>query len=49
MDFEQRVATVEPMLKSLSAENEALKNEVAILAIEAENDKERMTTLEKSH
>ena len=48
MDFEKRVATTEPAVKLLSAENEALKNKVAILAVEVENDKERVATLEKS-
>ena len=37
-----------PLVKSLSVENEMLKNKVAILITEAENDKERMETLEKS-
>ena len=36
------------MVKSLLAENEAPKNKVVILAVEAENDKEHVTTLEKS-
>ena len=49
MDFEKRVAIVKPVVKSLSVENEALKNKVAILAFKAENDKECMETLEKSH
>ena len=48
LDFEKKVATVEPMIKSLSVENETLKNKVAILVVEAENDKERVVTLEKS-
>ena len=48
MDFEKRVATTEPAVKLLSAENEALKNKVTILAVEVENDKERVATLEKS-
>ena len=47
MDFEKRVATTEPVVKSLSTKNESLKNKVVILAIEAKNDKERVTTLEK--
>ena len=37
-----------PLVKSLSAENETLKNTVAILTTEAENDKECVATLEKS-
>ena len=37
-----------PLVKSLSAKNETLKNKVAIFTAEAENDKERMATLEKS-
>nr|POE70521.1 hypothetical protein CFP56_22921 [Quercus suber] len=41
LDLEKKVATTEPMIKSLFAENETLKNKVAILTIEAENDKER--------
>ena len=48
MDFEKRVATTEPAVKLLFAENEALKNKVTILAVEVENDKERVATLEKS-
>nr|POE89487.1 hypothetical protein CFP56_43283 [Quercus suber] len=36
------------MIKSLFVENETLKNKVAILAIEVENDKECVATLEKS-
>ena len=48
MDLEKKVATFEPLVKSLSTENETLKNKVAILIAEAENDKECMTTLEKS-
>ena len=48
MDLEKKVSTTEPMVKSLSAENETLKNKVAILAVEAENDKECMVALEKS-
>ena len=42
------MATTEPMIKSLSAENETLKNKVVILTIEAENDKECVAALEKS-
>ena len=48
MDLEKKVATSKPLVKSLSAENETLKNKVAILTIEAENDKEHVATLEKS-
>ena len=47
MDLEKKVV-FEPFVKSLSAENEMLKNKVAILTAEAENDKEHMVTLEKS-
>ena len=42
------MATSEPLIKSLSAENETLKNKVAILTTEVKNDKERVATLEKS-
>ena len=42
------MATIEPMIKSLSVENETLKNKVAILTIEAKNDKEHVAALEKS-
>ena len=42
------MATPKPMIKSLFAENETLKNKVAILTVEAENDKERVAALEKS-
>ena len=48
LDLEKKVATSKPLVKSLSTENETLKNKVAILTIEAENDKERVATLEKS-
>ena len=48
LDLEKKVATSEPLVKSLSSENEKLKNKVAILAAEAENDKERVVALEKS-
>ena len=48
LDLEKKVITSEPLVKSLSAENETLKNKVAILTIEAENDKEHVVTLEKS-
>ena len=48
LDLEKKVATSEPLVKSLSAENEMLKNKVVILTAEAENDKERVVTLEKS-
>ena len=42
------MATAKPMIKSLSAKNETLKNKVVILTVEAENDKERVAALEKS-
>ena len=42
------MATFEPMIKSLSAENETFKNKVVILTVKAKNDKERVTALEKS-
>ena len=48
LDLENKVATSEPLVKYLSAKNETLKNKVAILTAEAENDKKRMATLEKS-
>ena len=48
MDLEKKVVTSEPLVKSLSTENETLKNKVAIFTIEAKNDKECMATLEKS-
>ena len=47
LDLEKRVAMSEPMIKSLSAENETLKNKVAILTIETENEKKRVAALEK--
>ena len=34
------MAMFEPVIKSLSAENEMFKNKVAILTVEAKNDKE---------
>ena len=42
------MATSEPMIKSLSVENETFKNKVVILTVKAKNDKERVTALEKS-
>ena len=48
LDLEKKMATAEPMIKSLFAENETLKNKVAILTVEAKNDKERVAALEKS-
>ena len=36
------------MIKSLSAENETLKNKIAILAVEVENEKEHVAVFEKS-
>ena len=48
MDLEKKVATSEPVIKSLSAENEMFKNKVTILTIEAENEKEHVVVLEKS-
>jgi len=48
LNLEKKVATSEPLVNSLSAENETLKNKVAILTVEAENDKESVATLEKS-
>ena len=48
LDLEKKVATSEPLVKSLSAKNETFKNKVASLSTEAKNDKECMATLEKS-
>ena len=48
LDLEKSVATSEPMIKSLFAKNETLKNKVSILAVEDENDNEYMAALEKS-
>ena len=48
LDLEEKVAISEPLVNSLSAENETLKNKVAILIAETENDKEQVATLEKS-
>ncbi|KAK9993529.1 hypothetical protein SO802_023232 [Lithocarpus litseifolius] len=42
LDLEKKVASSEPLIKSLSAENETFKNKVAILIAEAENDKEHV-------
>ena len=44
----EKKVVFKPLVKSLSAENEMLKNKVVILTVEAENDKERTVTLEKS-
>nr|POE97892.1 hypothetical protein CFP56_33832 [Quercus suber] len=38
----------EPMIKSLSTENETLKNKVVIFTVKAENNKERVVAFEKS-
>ena len=48
LDLEKKVAMSEPLVKSLFIENEMLKNKVAILTTEAENDKECVATLEES-
>ena len=48
LDLEKRLATFEPMIKSISAENETFKNKVVILTVKVENDKERVVALEKS-
>ena len=48
LDLEKKVATVEPLIKSLFVENETVKNKVAIFTVEVENDKEHVMTLEKS-
>nr|POE90508.1 hypothetical protein CFP56_41600 [Quercus suber] len=48
LDLEKKEASFELVVKSLSAENKTFKNKVAILTIEAENDKEHVAVLEKS-
>ena len=48
LNLEKKVATYELLVKSLSTENETLKNKVAVLIVETENDKECVATLEKS-
>ena len=48
LDLKKNVSTAEPMIKSISVENETLKNKVAILVVGAENDKEHVAALEKS-
>ena len=48
MDLEKKVAMSEPVIKSLSTENEMFKNKVTILTVEVENDKERVAILEKN-
>ena len=48
LDLKKNVSTAEPMIKSISLENETLKNKVAILVVGAENDKEHVAALEKS-
>ena len=48
LDLEKKVASSELVVKSLFAENETLKNKVAILIVEVENDKERVAILKKS-
>ena len=42
------MTTSEPVIKSLSAENEMFKNKVVILTVEAKNAKEHVVVLEKS-
>ena len=44
----KKVATSEPVIKSVSAKNEMFMNKVSILIVEAENYKERVVVLEKS-
>jgi len=46
LDLEKE-ATSEPVIKSLSVENETLRNKVAILTDKAKNDKECVAVLEK--
>ena len=48
LDLEKRVATSEPMIKSLSAKIEMFKNKVSILTVEVEKDREHVAALEKS-
>nr|POF23520.1 hypothetical protein CFP56_49197 [Quercus suber] len=48
LDLEKNVASSELVVKSLSTENKTFKNKVAILTVEAENDKECVVVLEKS-
>ena len=48
LDLEKKVATSEPLVKSLSYKNKSFKNKVAILTTKVGNNKERMATLEKS-
>ena len=42
------MVSFEPVVKSLFAKNETLKNKVSILTVEAENDKKHVVVLEKS-
>ena len=42
------MATSEFVIKSLSTKNEMLKNKIAILIVDVENDKEHVAVLEKS-
>ena len=48
LDLEKKVATSKLVIKSLSTEHEMLKNKVAILIVEAKNDKKHVVVLEKS-
>ena len=48
LDLEKKMATSEFVIKSLSTENEMLKNKIAILIVDVENDKEHVAVLEKS-
>ena len=48
LDLEKKMATSEFVIKSLSTKNEMLKNKIAILIVDVENDKEHVAVLEKS-
>ena len=48
LDLEKKVATFELLVKSLSTENEILKNKVVVFIAKTKNEKERVATLEKS-
>ena len=48
LDYEEKYETAKSMVESLSLENELLKGQIFALLDEANMDKDRLKTLEKS-
>ena len=48
LDYEEKYETTKSKAKSLSLENELLKGQISALSDEANMDKDRLKTLEKS-